>query len=176
MRGALRSVFGVSEHCCNTICVIVALCLIMLPIWDLRRCSDTFSTNWNTDARAHHKISTYLSICAYFSCLVCCIHVLSWCQTLRILLSTKNSPTPPPLPRQHPPFSLHSPPLPSSPSNHLCFYYDRSTVSFIRCFSLHLLPYPPPPPLLLLFVRTRLCVDLSDCRLRMNKNISDNKR
>lgn len=102
--------FGVSEHCCNTICVIVALCLIMLPIWDLRRCSDTFSTNWNTDARAHHKISTYLSICAYFSCLVCCIHVLSWCQTLRILLSTKNSPTPPPSRASTPPFPSIAPP------------------------------------------------------------------
>lgn len=29
--------------CCNIICVIVALCLIMLPIRDLRRCSDPSS-------------------------------------------------------------------------------------------------------------------------------------
>ena len=51
-------------------------------------------------------------------------------------------PTPPP--------SLHPSSLSSSPSNHLCFYYGRSTVSFIRCFSLHL---PPCPPLLSTYAR-----------------------
>lgn len=137
--------------CCNIICVIVALCLIMLPIWDLRRCSDPSSTKWSQHAGAYHSnihLRLFLLFCLLHTCFCFHIKTSGFCYPPKIALLFN-----PPITPLPPPPS----PLPSSPSNHLCFYYDRSTVSFIRCFSLHLLPYPP-----LSFVRAGLGVDLSN--------------